>query len=370
MHTLRTAPGRLQLLLMSVTGSMPGLSPDGLEAHLHAAVAWLLRSQAASGDDGLPAYYDIARGCWVASYPETTGYAIPTLLTYAQQYGRDDVRQAALRMAEYEVRTQLADGSFPGWTPRPERRGGGVAFDTGQVLFGLLATYAETGDERYAHAAARAGDWLVTVQQPDGSWTDYHSQGSVRAIDTRTAWALLCLAATSGDGHYRQAARRQLDWTLAQQHPNGWFDSCTFDHRAAPVTHTLAYTTEGLLESGWLLGEERYIASGRRAANALHERVEPNGRLSGAFAPTWQAAARWTCLTGRENRDDNLRDCGGAGAALYRNDTTPDYIRRRVARQHCRLVADLRSLPPVKVSELGGQILCRCYPAVAKSTGT
>ena len=49
---------------------------------------------------------------------------------------------------------------------------------------------------------------------------------------------------TNGDSHYRQVARRQLDWTLARQHPNGWFDFCTFDRRSAPVTHTLAYTAE------------------------------------------------------------------------------------------------------------------------------
>ena len=129
-HTLRSTPARLQLLLMSVSGGMPGLSPDGLEAHLHAAVAWLLRAQAASGDDGLPAHYDLALGCWVASYPETTGYAIPTLLAYARQYGRDEVRQAALRMAEYELRIQLADGSFPGWAPRLERRGAAASPST------------------------------------------------------------------------------------------------------------------------------------------------------------------------------------------------------------------------------------------------
>ena len=346
MRRLRTTPSRLQWFWKSLTGGMPGLSPDGLEAHLHAALAWLLRAQAASGDDGLPAYYDLARGCWVASYPETTGYAIPTLLAYARQYGRNDVRQAALRMSEYELRAQLADGGFPGWASRPERRGGGVAFDTGQVLFGLLAVYAETADERYARAAVRAGDWLVTNQQPDGFWADYHSQGSVRAIDTRTAWALLCLATTSSDGRYRQAACRQLDWTLAQQHPNGWFDSCTFDHRTAPVTHTLAYTTEGLLESGWLLGEERYVASGRRAADALHERVESTGWLAGAFDSTWQAVVRWTCLTGSVQ-------CAGIWMRLAEKTGTQTYA--TVGERALRFVAMAQPLT-TSVEELHGSI--------------
>src|SRR5215831_42632 len=52
-----------------------------------AAVAWLLRAQDATCDDGVsqgyfPGRHDTMTG-WLASYPETTGYIIPSLLTFA-----------------------------------------------------------------------------------------------------------------------------------------------------------------------------------------------------------------------------------------------------------------------------------------------
>ncbi len=38
-----------------------------------------------------------------------------------------------------------------------------VIFDTGQVLFGLLAAFQYSGDARYL-GGVRAGNWLVSVQ--------------------------------------------------------------------------------------------------------------------------------------------------------------------------------------------------------------
>jgi hypothetical protein len=280
-------------VLADLTGRRPGLAPAGLSAHLHAAVDWLLHAQAQLANGALPAYYDLVRGSWGEPYPETTGYTVPTLLTYAQRYGRPDVRMAALRMAEYLLSAQLADGSFPGY-----RLPHGVGFDTGQILFGLLAAHAATGDERFAHAAQWAGEWLVRTQQSAGFWQDYHRRNSVRAIDARTAWALLRLWQETGEEPYRRAACRQLDWALAQQEPNGWFRDCTFDARKAPVVHTLAYTTEGLLEAGLLLADDRYLAASRTATEALRRCQRPDGAMAGAYDSFWRPAAGWSCLTG------------------------------------------------------------------------
>src|SRR5262249_20614642 len=47
--------------------------------HVRGAAAWLAAAQDSQPDGGIAGRYHLARG-WTSSYPETTGYAIPTLL--------------------------------------------------------------------------------------------------------------------------------------------------------------------------------------------------------------------------------------------------------------------------------------------------
>ena len=47
--------------------------------------------------------------------------------------------------------------------------------------------------------------------------------------------------------------------------------------------HTIAYTLQGLLEGGLLLGEDRYVNCTRRTALVLRDRVSEAGWLAGAF---------------------------------------------------------------------------------------
>ena len=99
-----------------------------------------------------------------------------------------------------------------------------MVFNTGQVILGWCRTYSETGDARYLSAARRAGDWLLSVQSEDGAWRlpGPEVETLVHAYDARTAWSLLEIDALAKNETYAAAAKRNLDWTLAQQHENGW----------------------------------------------------------------------------------------------------------------------------------------------------
>src|SRR2546421_12534571 len=50
--------------------------------HLRLAAEWLEAAQEAGGDGGVSGRYRLDRG-WTSSYPETTGYIIPTFLALA-----------------------------------------------------------------------------------------------------------------------------------------------------------------------------------------------------------------------------------------------------------------------------------------------
>lgn len=275
------------------------------EEHLRGAMEWLCRAQDATGSGGVSRSYALrwmrghGRRGWLAAYPETTGYIIPTFFTYASRGGAGDYRARALRMAQWEIDVQMESGAVQGGvighTPSP------AIFNTGQVLFGWAAAYRETGDSRYQKAAGRAADFLVEAQDPDGAWRRHGSRfarSGVNVYDARTAWGLLDASRVTGDAQHREAALRNLRFVLTRQRPNGWFEECCLDDDRRPLLHTLAYTMEGLLESGIIARDPSLVEGARRAADALLSRQRADGSLAGRFDEEWQPAARWSCLTG------------------------------------------------------------------------
>ena len=65
------------------------------ERVLHEVIDWLCRAQdhSASADGGVARDYSLIHG-WATSYPETTGYIIPTFLAYSDRWARSDLASA------------------------------------------------------------------------------------------------------------------------------------------------------------------------------------------------------------------------------------------------------------------------------------
>lgn len=273
--------------------------------HLREAMLWMCRAQDAAENGGVSRSYALkympfheCRG-WLPAYPETTGYIIPTFLAYARHTNDATYRNRALRMADWEVDVQMPSGAVQGGVigvpPTP------AIFNTGQVLFGWAAAYRETGNTRLLDAARRAADFLVEAMDADGAWRlhgSLYARSGVNVYDARSAWGLLEASLVTEQPAHREAAERNLDFTLTRQEPNGWFAECCLDDDARPLLHTLAYTMEGLLEAGVVLDAPRFITAARRTADALLAVQRPDGSLAGRFDRTWQPAVRWSCLTG------------------------------------------------------------------------
>lgn len=309
-RALQTAKYYLSLANVDIAEAYLTL-PRRAEPHsadaLAEAINWICRAQDAFPSGGVARSYALAyhpyfkRAGWIAPYPETTGYIIPTLFDYARKTGREDVFARAARMADWECEVQLENGAVQGGTidepPTP------AIFNTGQVIFGWVRAYEETRKERYIYAAIRAGDFLVAMQSSDGAWrknlSDYATKNlSSYTYNTRTAWALQCLAARTGDRRYRDAAVRNVEFALNEQLPNGWFrNNCLFDPER-PLVHTIAYAIRGVLEVGIALDNPAYIAAARRAADALLARQHQDGRLADRYDSNWGPASNYSCLTG------------------------------------------------------------------------
>lgn len=268
--------------------------------HLLAAANWLARAQDATGNGGVSGRYGMSQG-WSSSYPETSGYVIPTFLALAADVD-PSFRARARRCVDFLLPLQLPEGAFPGGELH-ENRSKPSIFNTAQILNGLTSWHAETGDRVVAEAAARAADWLVAQLDDDGAWRKH----IYLSITTYTAHASCWLAEAGqhfGNETWLRGAERHLDWVLSNvDAESGWINLAGFkdeDHAARrAVTHTLAYTIWGVLFLSQTLGRADGLAVARRAADGVLRRLEISGWLPGVIDHRWRAARTdYACLTG------------------------------------------------------------------------
>ena len=272
----------------------------GIDRAVDEAVAWIGRAQdnSATHDGGVARHYSLVSG-WSSSYPETTGYIVPTLLDYADLRGDDSVRQRTRRMLDWLVAIQLPCGGFQGGLIDAEPVVP-VTFNTGQILLGLAGGARQFGGE-YREAMCRAADWLVDAQDADGCWREHPSPFTApgdKAYDTHIAWGLLEAAHVAPDTPYAAAALANVRWALTRQADNGWFDNCCLSDFSRPLTHKLGYALRGVVEAYRFSEDESLLAAAQRAADGLLEAMRDDGFLPGRLWPNWEAAVPSACLTG------------------------------------------------------------------------
>jgi prenyltransferase/squalene oxidase-like repeat protein len=278
-----------------------GLPRDdpGIPRAVEEGVAWLCRAQdgSRSHDGGVARHYSLVDG-WGPSYPETTGYIIPTLLARATASGDEVLRQRTKRMCDWLLSVQFPDGSFPGgtvgaqpWVP--------VSFNTGQILLGLAAAVREFGD--YQESLVRAANWLVETQDSDGAWRKHPSPFAMpgeKTYDTHVAWGLFEAARVAPEKPYADAALANVRWALSFLRENGWVDRCCLSDAAQPLTHTIGYTLRGIIEAYLFSKDVSFLRAGLKTANGLLSAMREDGRLPGRLDQSWRGTVPWVCLTG------------------------------------------------------------------------
>jgi hypothetical protein len=262
-------------------------------------VAWLGRAQdcSASADGGVARHYSLLEG-WGRSYPETTGYIVPTMLAYARRCDNDEARRRAKRMLDWLVSLQLANGGFQGGK-LGRLSPGAVTFNTGQILIGLASGAQEF--ESYRQSMCRAADWLVHTQDADGCWRKYPTPFAApgeKAYETHVAWGLLEAARVEPQRGYADAALANVRWSLTHQRQNGWFEACCLNDPSQPLTHTLGYALRGVVEAYRFTNDDFFLNAAHKSADGLMSAMSDDGFLPGRLRSDWGAAVPWACLTG------------------------------------------------------------------------
>lgn len=272
----------------------------GVDATITEALDWICRAQdfSSSKDNGVARHYSLTSG-WSPSYPETTGYIIPTMLHCAELHNAPQYAKRAEQMLDWLVSIQMENGAFQGGminqTPvKP------VTFNTGQILLGLAAGVRVFGD-RYLPALEGAADWLVATQDADGAWRKFPSpftEPGEKVYDVHVAWSLFEAARCRPGKGYAESAMRNIEWALSHQLENGWFASCDLDDPQQPLTHTIGYALRGIVEAYHYSQDKKLLEAARLTANGLLPALQSDGAIPGRLNKNWEGTVSWVCLTG------------------------------------------------------------------------
>jgi hypothetical protein len=280
-----------------------GLPPDdpGIDRTVAEAVGWICRAQDRNRlkDGGVARDYSLING-WNSSYPETTGYIVPTMIACAEAFNDNSLRDRARRMIDWLVSIQYPEGGFQCGTI-DAKAVVPVTFNTGQILIGLACGAAEFGRE-YRPAMQRAANWLVKTQDADGCWRSQPNpfiKPGEKTYETHVAWGLIEADRVSPGKGYAEAALANMHWALKNQHANGWFANCCLTDPSRPLSHTLGYTLRGLMEGYLYSREASLLEASLKTADGLLEAIRlDDGHLPGRLFPDWRPAVPWSCLTG------------------------------------------------------------------------
>ena len=271
--------------------------------HLDSAINWLCTTQDMSETGGCSESYSFDQG-WTPPYPETTGYIISTMLKYAKLVNDDSYIERAIKMGDWEIDIQLPTGAVRGGVGVNEYP---IVFNTGQVILGWADLYDKIGEKRFLDAAVKAADWLVSIMDEDGKWTKFTYRNIPHAYNSRVAWSVLEVYKHTKDEKYKEAAIKKIKWILSQKTENGWFEKMGFKHDDVPLTHTIAYTLRGLLESSYILDgslkEEILEVVTLASENIMkyYEKITKDSKnqfLPGRLDENWTSNYSFSCLTG------------------------------------------------------------------------
>lgn len=266
--------------------------------HLQEAIQWLERAQEFGEDRGVSYGTLLGKG-FLASYPEATGYIMKTFVELARRFDNRKYLDRAVLMGDWEIEIQLPNGAVMGGivgeNPTP------AIFNTGQVLLGWSALLAATGAGRYADAARKASNWMLEMQEPDGSWLRGNSDFVLKTAtvyNAKAAWGLCEAGVVLGEPRYVDAAIQNAEFCLRKQLPNGWYEDCCLSDPARPLLHTIAYSIQGLIGIGRLTGRKYFLDAADKTARSLKAQIREDGFLSGRYDRGFHGVVPWCCLTG------------------------------------------------------------------------
>ena len=275
-HAKRAMLDRLEIV---------GKTPSPTES-LHQTFQWIKASFDASKDGGSSAYYRYGEG-WKGSYPETTGYLIPTVFEYAIFTNNTEWHDRGIAASDWLLSIQHKEGGWQGLQigVKCDLR----VFNSAMILDGLVAAWRVTKDDRYLDGAIRGAEWVISKLDSSGFYSKNNVVGG-GAFDTLVcACALMAMQLLPKNLRQKFILKitRSLNAHLTLQTENGWFNNCSFHSGEVALLHHIGYTLDGLLISSEILKDDTYYQAALKTAKKLLSKFEVNMQLPAFYKPDW-----------------------------------------------------------------------------------
>ena len=262
------------------------------------SLRWLKQSFDATNQQGSAASFVLMsrKGpFWNRAYPETTGYIIETMLGYHKVFEEPWIKDYALNAADWLLGLQYEDGAFPAGYLGTKQKS---IFNTGQILFGLLAAHELTNESKYLLGAERATRWLANSVSKDGSWDKFNFvPGYSPTYYTRVIWPMMMVNDRVRDKNITDQTLKAL--TFYKNRIEGCkINGMAFHENQAAFTHTIAYTLRGFLECAHLLNDDKLMDTISNHFILIFEKIMQDGRLAGRYDVNWNSDLSFECLTG------------------------------------------------------------------------
>ena len=295
----RRLPATAREAVRAEAAGPPQYDPGAEDGHRGGpGLARRAQESSRSNDGGVARHYSLITG-WGASYPETTGYIVPTLLEQAALRNDASLRERAQRMLDWLVSIQFPEGGFPG------RRGRSAASPARNIQYRPNSAGSQPAPRNLgigiAYRCKRQPTGSRVPRTPTGA-----GEGTGRRSPRRTTRPMKRMfrgacsrpPASAAIPAWGEAGLRQVRWALTKQRANGWMESCCLSNPLSPLTHTLGYALRGILEAWRFSQIDDFLAAGRRLGDGLATAQRPDGSLPGELKSDWSPGVSWTCLTG------------------------------------------------------------------------
>ena len=258
--------------------------------HIDNAVDWLLNSQENVGNTGYAHSYHFIYG-WQESYPETTGYIIPTLLEIYKITNDEKIYNSVKLAVEWLKNIQNQDGSFN------DLQGNKQIFDVGQILIGFNYIYEYFPEFNIENNLLNAMQWLCSVQNDDGSFTKYSYNNIPHTYYSRVGAAILKSGDLLNNDDTKVYGMKNIYWTISNQLENGFFKFSSFS-KHDPYLHTMVYILEGLLDAYAITSKKKILESILKFSSKLLDTSKRDTILYSQYDENYICTNKEYCMTG------------------------------------------------------------------------
>lgn len=273
-----------------------------IDSNLQGTFEWIEESFRVTGDGGSSAYYRLADG-WKGSYPETTGYLVPTLYEYGKYSGQSKYNVLAKNAADWLISIQAEEGGWQGL--QVDETCDLRIFNSGMILDGLISAYIYEGDKKYLESAKKGMHWILGKTDSDNLFSENNVVGG-GTFDTLVCACLLMVIQFLDEPEridLEAKMKEILNSHLEMQTDTDWFNNCNFVKDGSALLHHLGYTIDGLLISAEILEDDFLYQKAKKAARRLLSTFEVNNALPAYLFEDWSfkndlGKGYTICLTG------------------------------------------------------------------------